>query len=102
WDYISTHKIPEDLTGLEYIKARVLNQYTFLLFFFFFLDAFRDLAFGYIFNFVLLFTLGLICLLVFFFSSLRFKDVVVFMTVLLCCGLVFVFSTLDGFKNGIS
>lgn len=90
------------MDGLEYIKARVLNQYAFLFCLLFFIDAFLDLYFGYVYNFALLLSIGILYLLLFFFTKVRFNDIVVFISLLICCFLVFLFSTLDGFKNGIT
>ena len=102
WDFISNRHLSPHLGGLEYVKARVLNQYAFLLCIFFFVDAIKDLFDGFFLTSLFLFSLGIIILMLFFFTKARFRDSFVFSIVLFCSVLIFVFSSAKGFDNGLT
>ncbi|WP_312136980.1 diguanylate cyclase [Sphingobacterium sp.] len=102
WNKITNHHLPADLDGLDLIKARVLNQYSFLIAFFFFIDSIRDFLAGYRLTSFFLFVVGITFLLLFFYTKVRFNDFFVFAVMLLCCILVLFFSSLIGFESGIS
>jgi DNA-binding CsgD family transcriptional regulator len=102
WEYISTKDISGDVDKLERLEARILNQYSFLLSSLFFFNGIRDLIFGIPANFYAFFSIGVVFLYLFFFTKARFKNWVVLTTVLVCCGFIFVYSSSNGFDNGLS
>lgn len=69
WNYISNKHITNEMNKLEVIQAKVVNQFTFLISVFFIIDSLRDWTFGLLINFYILFTIGCLLFLSFFFEK---------------------------------
>ena len=102
WNYISNRHITGEMNKLEVIQAKVVNQFTFLISVFFIIDSVRDWTFDLLINFYILFTIGCLLLLSFFFEKIRFNSSVIFITCLIIIVLVFYYSSKEGFDNGLT
>jgi hypothetical protein len=102
WNFVSNYHIPKDVNNLKRIQLQILNQYAFLISIFFFIDSVRDLLFGFWINFYVLFALGVIFLLLFLFTKIRFNSFILLGCCLLLLLLIFYFSSIGGFNNGIA
>ncbi|EOR28667.1 hypothetical protein L100_15249, partial [Elizabethkingia meningoseptica ATCC 13253 = NBRC 12535] len=76
--------------------------FTFLISVFFIIDSIRDWTFDLLINFYILFTIGCLLLLSFFFEKIRFNSYVIFITCLIIIMLVFYYSSKEGFDNGLT
>ncbi|WP_293940031.1 helix-turn-helix transcriptional regulator [Sphingobacterium sp. UBA5996] len=102
WDIISNRHLSNDMNKRDLINLRRLNQYAFLISILFFFNAIRDLFYGLWNNFYIFSLTGIILFVLFFYTTARFKDYIVFLTLLIFCGTVFLFSSSQGFDNGLS
>ena len=102
WRFISNRHLSEDMTIGDTMKAKILNQYSFITPLFFLVDAVRDLFFGLTINFYVLASLSILFLALFFFTKIRFNDRSVFIVMLICSGIIFLFSSSERMGNGLS
>ena len=56
WSYISDRHITDEMSKLEVIQNKTINQFTFFIALFFITDSIRDLTFDLVTNFYILFT----------------------------------------------
>ncbi|MVZ66145.1 diguanylate cyclase [Sphingobacterium sp. DK4209] len=102
WDFISNRLLKDDMSGLDRIKAKILNQYAFILSLFFLFDSFRDFYEGFYAIGTVLFLIAITILALFIFTKIPITSFLVFISIIICILLIFIFSSSKGFENGLS
>lgn len=101
-NYIENLHIGPDEDVFKRLDAQRLNLFAFSIGIILILSGFRDLLFGFQSYFWVLFILGVIFLLLFFFTKIRQNSLICLIAIELSMLLVFFFSSTSGFENGIS
>ncbi|MFP3598612.1 helix-turn-helix transcriptional regulator [Chryseobacterium sp. SIMBA_029] len=102
WNYIQNLHIDPNANRFKRLDARILNFFAFSFGIILLLSGIRDLLFGFEGNFLVLFALGLISLIFFFFTKARQNVLMCLIGIEICMLLVFFFSSTTGFENGLS
>lgn len=102
WNYIQNLHIDPTADRFERLDAQILNLFAFSIGIVLLVSGFRDLLFGFEGYFLLLFVLGSIFLILFFFTKARQNIMICFIVIELAMLLVFFFSSTSGFENGLS
>lgn len=101
-NYIENLHIDPNEDAFKRLDAQRLNLFAFSIGVFLIFSGFRDLLFGFSNYFWVLFVLGVIFLLLFFFTKVRQNEIICFAVLELSMLLVFFFSSTSGFANGMS
>ena len=102
WSYISNLHVNEEMDKLEAVQAIITNRFTFILSIYFIIDATRDFIFNSTTSGVILFGIGIVLLLSFFFKNIRFNPYSILITCSVLSLIIFYYSSSNGFENGIT
>lgn len=102
WHLLSNRHVEKNMDELLVVRIRLVNQYAFLISLIFIIDAIRNLSLGRLVNFIVLFALGCLLFMLFWYTKMYFNAKVAASALIVTTLMVFYFCSTAGFHNGIA
>lgn len=102
WNNIANRNIYPGSDKLERIETQRMNFYAFIIGIILIINGIRDLCFGHYIWFIVLSVPGVFCIVIFFFTKVRFNHLLNLLSIELLIFIIFFFSSTTGFDNGIA